>query len=459
MSDFLEPNMVRLSRWATSVVVHGPVYGLSPDLISRTPGGSVGAEGFLLAVRKALLSISSKFGVNNGSDSEFTKRFNLKPQTLNFKPTAGMLFFVYPSMSTFPLTKAIQVIFFLFLVFAGLYYARAFLIPVAFAGLLSMLFLPLSRRLENWGVSRALATLSCVLILVMVIAGIVWLIAWQVSDLASDVTNMEKSVQDMIGRFRQFISQNLGISKEQQDQLMKSQQSGGGGQAGSMITGLAGSIMGILVDLILVLVYIFLFMYFRRHLKTFVLKLVPQAQKKNAESIIHDTQHVAQQYLSGLGMMIVCLWIMYGIGFTIVGVKNAIFFAILCGLLEIVPFVGNLTGNALTILMALTQGGGMNMVIGILVTYAIVQFLQSYILEPLVVGAEVNINPLFTIIIIVVGETIWGIAGMVLAIPLLGIVKIICDHIEPLKPYGFLIGETKKKNKGGLIEKIKGWFK
>ena len=74
-------------------------------------------------------------------------------------------------------------------------------------------------------------------------------------------------------------------------------------------------------------------------------------------------------------------------------------------------------------------------------------FLQTYLLEPLVVGAEVNINPLFTIISLVLGDLIWGIPGMILAIPLLGIVKIVCDHIEPLKPYGFLIGHDRKKKK------------
>ena len=296
------------------------------------------------------------------------------------------------------------------------------------------------------------------LLVVAVVAGIIALISWQVTDLAKDVGNMEQRVQQMMSKLRNTVSTKLGISKEQQDQLMKGGQSGG--QASGMITGAVSSIMGILVDFVLVLVYIFLFMYFRRHLKTFVLKLVPAGEKENAQTIIHDIQKVAQQYLGGLGMMIVGLWIMYGIGFSIVGVKNAIFFAILCGILEIVPFVGNLTGNALTILMALSQGGGMNMVIGIIIVYAIVQFLQSYILEPLVVGAEVNINPLFTIVVLVIGELVWGIAGLVLAIPILGIVKIICDHIEPLKPYGFLIGEEKKsKKKGGIIEKIKKIFK
>ena len=361
-------------------------------------------------------------------------------------------------MSTSLLTRAIQVILLLFLVFASLYYGRPFLVPVAFAGLLAMLFLPLSRWLENKGLARGLATLICVLVMVVLIIGVVSLVVWQVTDLTSDVSNMEQQVQRAIQNFRKFISTNLGISRQQQDQLMQSQPTATSGKAANILTGFAGSVMGILIDLLLVLVYIFLFMYFRRHLKAFVLKLVPVAQRDNAQQIIHDIQRVAQKYLGGLGMMIVSLWIMYGIGFSIVGVKNAFFFAILCGILEIVPFVGNLTGNAITVLMAFTQGGGMPMVIGILVTYAIVQFFQTYILEPLVVGAEVNINPLSTIIVLVIGELLWGIAGMVLAIPLLGIVKIICDHVESLKPYGFLIGGERKK-KRGLVDKIRSWFK
>jgi predicted PurR-regulated permease PerM len=104
--------------------------------------------------------------------------------------------------------------------------------------------------------------------------------------------------------------------------------------------------------------------------------------------------------------------------------------------------------------MVVVQGGSSGMIIGVLITYAIVQFFQTYILEPLVVGAEVNINPLFTIFVLVAGELVWGIPGMVLAIPLLGIVKIICDHITVLKPYGFLIGQEKKK-KAGLITKLR----
>jgi predicted PurR-regulated permease PerM len=65
----------------------------------------------------------------------------------------------------------------------------------------------------------------------------------------------------------------------------------------------------------------------------------------------------------------------------------------------------------------------------------------------LILGPQVKINPLFTIIALIVGELIWGIPGIILAIPLTAILKIICDHIEPLKPYGFLIGEIESTKK------------
>jgi predicted PurR-regulated permease PerM len=200
----------------------------------------------------------------------------------------------------------------------------------------------------------------------------------------------------------------------------------------------------------------FLFLYYRSHIKNFILKLTDRADKELADEIVDKSGQVAQKYLSGLGAMIFILWIMYGIGFSIIGVENAIFFAVLCGILEIVPFVGNLTGTSLTVLSVVVQGGDTRMIIWVLVTYFVVQFIQTYILEPLVVGEQVSINPLFTIMSIVVGEMVWGISGMILAIPLIGIFKIVCDHVPALQPYGFLIGPAvKKERRKSLIYRFK----
>ena len=345
------------------------------------------------------------------------------------------------------LGRSIYILVFLFLVFGALYYAKNFLIPIAFAGILAMLLLPVSRRLENLGLHRGLAIFLCLLLLIAVITGILMLLSWQVSDLTKDVGELKSRLKEFLSEVQQFINHKFGISKDQQKSIINNQQSSGGAQSASIGFSIINFVMGFITNFVLVFVYIFLLTYFRTHLKNFILRLVPANNKAKTVSIIDQSCHVAQHYLAGLAMMIFCLWVMYGVGFSIVGVKNALFFAVLCGLLEIVPFVGNLTGTTLTVLMVVVQGGGGGMVAGVVITYAIIQFVQTYLLEPLVVGAEVNINPLFTIIVLVIGEMIWGISGMILAIPLTGILKIILENIEPLHPYAFLIGEQKSKVK------------
>ncbi len=366
--------------------------------------------------------------------------------------------FLYLQFMNDRLAKSIKIMVFLVLLIIILIYAKPFLVPLTFAAIFAMLLLPVSLKLENWGFKKGLAILLSTLILLVIMAGIIGLFAWQVSDISKNSDQIEQNLNQKITELRDYISTNLGISIKKQNEIIKDQQQGGGGgKLSGMITGAVSGVGGFLTSVILVLVYVFLFLYFRTHLRKFVLMLVPPANKKNATVIMDEAGGVAQKYLTGLAWMILCLWIMYSIGFSIVGVKNAIFFAVLCGMLEIVPFVGNLTGNAITVLAVVMQGGSSSMIIGVLITYAVVQFLQTYILEPLVVGKGVSINPLFTIAGIVGMEQIWGIPGMILAIPLLGITKIICDHIEPLKPYGFLIGEE-KKNRESFLTKIKGWF-
>ena len=348
-------------------------------------------------------------------------------------------------LQTFSLKRAVQFLLFVILVVASLWFAKPFLIPLCFGALLAMFFLPLSRWFERKKIPKGLAILFCLLLLLGFITIIILVISWQITDLTSEVSDIEIRVRQMTEEIKQFITNHLGITVKQQEKLW--QQQAQKSVDNGILTTIGSTLLGLLVDFILCLAYIFLFMYYRTRIKKFMLQLIPSQQQENAQQVIHDIQKVTQQYLTGMGWMILCLWVMYSIGFSIVGVKYAVFFAILCGLLEIIPFIGNLTGSLLAILMVVIQGGSTGMILAVVVTYAIIQLLQTYFLEPLVVGAGVNINPLFTIIILVLGELVWGIPGMILAIPLLGIVKIVCDHIEPLKPYGFLIGHDRKKKR------------
>jgi predicted PurR-regulated permease PerM len=342
------------------------------------------------------------------------------------------------------LVKSISLIIFIFLIISGLYFARQFLIPIAISAMLSMLLIPLSNYLEKKGLNRIWASLICIILMISLFGGIIYLVSLQAAGISDNLREIFLRIQQMVIEVQKFLAETVGISTQIQKIWIDKQTSNGTNGAILLAGSFLSYLMGIMIKSILVIVYTFLLLTSRSHLKQFILMLVPKEEVQETERMLSDAGKVSQNYLSGLGIMVIILWIMYGIGFSIIGVESAIFFAVLCGILEIVPFIGNLTGTGLTILMVISQGGSNSMVLGVFLTYMFIQFVQTYFLEPLVVGAEVNINPLFTILVLVFMEIIWGIPGMIMAIPMLGIVKIICDHVKPLKPYAFLIGKHKK---------------
>ncbi|MBK6480820.1 MAG: AI-2E family transporter [Saprospiraceae bacterium] len=348
---------------------------------------------------------------------------------------------------TFTISSVKNKLLVLFLLVAGLYIAKGFLIPMTIGGIFATLLLPMSKWMEKKGVPRFLSVFICLLILLSVIAFIGILLGYQISVLSDDIGLLKEKFKLTVSGIQQFIFQHLDITLKEQSKIIEQEQP----SLSNIMQIIAGSFTLILTNFILVLAYIFLFLYYRSHLLQFMLKLTTPSQRDEMEQVIYRASHVSQQYLLGLSKMIACLWIMYGIGFSILGVKNALFFAFLCGLFEIIPFVGNITGTSLTVLVSAVQGASLAILGGIVLTYGTVQFIQGWVLEPLILGPQVRINPFATIIALVLGGLLWGIPGVFLAIPLTAIIKIVCDHIESLTPFGFLIGEVtsskSKKNK------------
>lgn len=360
-----------------------------------------------------------------------------------------------------PLVKANLILLLLFLVIGGLYLASAFLIPLAFAVLLAMLLTPLCRKIESVGTNRALATLFCILLLVFFFLGLGTLLSTQIASFSQDLPKIEQQVNQRITGLQQYIQETFGVSPRRQAKAVQGESVPGAESLGSAAITVLGSFTGIMASSLLTLVYLFMLLYYRARFSTFILKVVSDDQKDKAKHVISNSSQVAQQYLVGRGILIIALGIMYSIGLSIVGLDNAVLLSLLAALVSIIPYVGNIIGVAFPLLMALAQGGDMWLYLGILIVFSIVQFVESYILEPYIVGAEVHIHPFFTIVAIIVGEMVWGIAGMILAIPLFGMLKTVFDNIESLKPYGYLIGDSSdddQQNKSSVSTKIKQLF-
>lgn len=223
------------------------------------------------------------------------------------------------------LSKAVKMLLVLVLSVIILIYAKSFLVPITFAALFSMLLLPLSRKIEAWGVKKGLAILLTTLLFTGLIPAFIYVLIWQFSDISQSAKDIEQQVNHKLQELRSYISHTFGISPQKQEEIIQNSQSSGG-KISAIIAGILSSAGSFLTNLVLTIVYIFLFLYFRPHLKKFVLMLVASPDKKNVQVIMGEARGVAQKYITGLSWMILCLWIMYSIGFSIVGVKNAIFF-------------------------------------------------------------------------------------------------------------------------------------
>ncbi len=357
---------------------------------------------------------------------------------------------------TTSISSVIKKLALLFFIFAGLYFAKDFLMTLCIGGILATLFLPFCNWMEHKKILKSLSVFVCLISFLLIVFIIISVLGFKISELISDLELIKQNAIEIGIAIQKYIFDNLNISIADQFIILKNEQP----SYSNIMQLFLGSVAYVFATTILVLVYFVFLLYYRNHIKNFLIKITQRDQQEEMQQVIFSATHISQQYLLGLSKMIFLLWIMYGIGFSIIGVENAIFFAILCGLLEIIPYVGNITGTILTILFAAINGGNPTLIGGIIITYGIVQLIQGWILEPLILGPQVKINPLFTIIVLVLGQLLWGIPGVILAIPLTAMFKIVCDHIEPLKPYGFLIGEieTSKKD-SGFVEKLKSKLK
>jgi predicted PurR-regulated permease PerM len=107
-----------------------------------------------------------------------------------------------------------------------------------------------------------------------------------------------------------------------------------------------------------------------------------------------------------------------------------------------IPYIGGIVAVAMPMIVALVTKTTPIYALYVLLAYYVIQLIDNNYIVPIIVASKVKINALFSIIVVIAGNALWGIPGMFLSIPLLAIVKLICDHIEPLKPWGFLLGDS-----------------
>lgn len=372
----------------------------------------------------------------------------------------------------------------LYLFFLGAYKAQSFLIPLVIAIILSMVMLPVSKKLEQWKFSRGWAVFISDLLIIVFLAGMGFLLGLQIKSVAEDWPEYKQKLMPKLEQADSFIKEKTGISFQKKFEEKLNQSEGSSQNAsesgtqknsqnegtqkespnsGKIPSGIGQAIsatFGVLGNALLVFVYIFFFMYYREKFSNSILMFFKEGDRKKVATTLDDFAKIAQSYMFGRFILILLLAILYAIGLTIIGIKHAIVISILAAFLSLLPYIGNIIGFLLAALMATLVEGGIGSLVGVTIVFSVTQFIESYFLEPFVIGHKVNLNPVLVIIGVVAGGALWGVAGMIIAIPVLGIFKIIFDKVPALHPVGYMLGEEDiDSDEPGFIKKIKEKFK
>ncbi|MGJ8665476.1 MAG: AI-2E family transporter [Patiriisocius sp.] len=323
----------------------------------------------------------------------------------------------------------------------GLIEAKTFLAPLTIAVILSLLLLPVMKILKSWGAGKSLSAIVCTLLLMIISGLFFWLVMAQVNSIVEQWGQIKETMIPKIEQASDFLTENTPVTDEKMDSLEKKLNDIKllNASVGKNAISFVSNATGFFGQYLLVFIYIFFFLSYKSQFKQFFVSVFGKEEK--TRKTLNEITDVAQGYLVGKFKLIAILAVLYAIGLGVSGVNSFVFVALIAALLTLIPYLGNVIGFLLALIFGYLTQGEIGILIGIIITFTITQFVESYILQPYVVGDEVDINPFFVILAVILGNLLWGVIGMVIAIPILGIVHVIVKHVPSLDAYANLIGK------------------
>ncbi len=364
------------------------------------------------------------------------------------------------SEKSFSLQNMSNLLIMIFLFIVGFHLASDFLIPLTYAVLLSMLMLPACKALERFGISRGLSSFLSICLIFIGIGLLVFMMSSQFLSISSDLPSLQKGFSERLDNLQTFIQQKTSLSPEKQILIIKSKTETFLSSAGTYFTGIFFTTTSVLGNFFLIIIYIFFFLYYRQRIFVFILRVMPGKSHEKTLKTLHEITKVTTSYIVGLLIVISLLAAMNFIGFFLIGVPHALFFALLIALLNTIPYIGVWIGSVFPVLYMLITRDSAGPVFAVIAVVALNQFIEGNFLTPTIVGSRVKINAMSAIIAIILGGILWGTSGMILFIPLLGICKVIFDNVDKMSPYAYLIGDDFPDSKGiSVVKKMKDRIK
>jgi predicted PurR-regulated permease PerM len=347
----------------------------------------------------------------------------------------------------------------LVLIVGIIYYLQGLVLLLIFSMMMAMILFPLANRLEKWRLPRVLSSLVCIIVAVVVLVAVFYLIVNQVLSIGRNGSDLVTKFEGIYHTIMNWAEQQFGVSQRAIVDRVKASADNAMSNATSYLQTAFSSIGGLLGNTLLVPVFVFFMLTYRDFFREFFFFAFKSSDQNRINAVLMRLYGVVHSYLFGLITVMGIVAVLNTVGLLVLGIEYAWFFGTLASLLMLFPYIGIAIGSILPALFALATKDSIWYTLGVIGWFQFVQFLEGNIITPKIVGSKVSINPLMSILCIILGGILFGLPGLILALPMTAMLKVIFDEIPAMAHFGFLIGETEKYHlkRGSRIIVMKRW--
>jgi predicted PurR-regulated permease PerM len=320
--------------------------------------------------------------------------------------------------------------------------ARNIILPVIFAGLIAVVLHPLKSFFLRHGLNRLLSIIVTLLIAILLVTGLGLFIILQIARFTETWPELVAKFNGYINEAVMWVSQFLDIDIQKVDDWLENTKSAIYSKTAPVIGQTLLTIGNILVVLLLIPVYVFMILYYEPIILEFIRRSFETGYHHKVTQVVTEVKNLIQGYISGLFIEMVIVAGLNVAALLLLGIEYAVLLGIIGAILNLIPYIGGIVAVALPMMIALVTKDSPLMPVYVLILYYIIQLIDNNFLVPKIVASKVRLNALVSIIVVLAFGALWGIAGMFVSIPVTAIIKLISDHIDPLKPFGFLLGDS-----------------
>lgn len=332
--------------------------------------------------------------------------------------------------------KWVQIIFFGSLI---LYFARSILIPISFSILISFVVYPVCRWLEGKGIGRFGSIALTLFVLMILLSLLVTLLVYQLIGFVNEWPSLHAKITASLSSFSDFLT-TVGISRQQQDDFISSISTDSGKDFLNFVGETIRASISSTVMLVLIPVYAILILYYRSHWLRVLHRIFPNETKGGLNALITLTIQAYYNFIKGMALVYLIVGILNSLGLLALGIPHAILFGFIASVLTFIPYVGIIIGSLLPIAVSWVTYDSVWYPVAVIAVFSVVQYLEANVIFPFAVSNRLNVNTFVMLIAIFAGGLIWGLAGMILFVPFVGIAKLIADHHPAWKTASMILG-------------------